>query len=410
MIRNFLHQYTIIQINTHLLSRYLFINALNHQQFKHAGSLTSNLYNCTLFNLINANDLALFLFHEILSRMILTTKRLTSRKNLFLINHVHAFNTFNCFSDSTAVPTTQEGTPIPPNVDPTAYNLIMLEVDDILPSPLTPLVLPPPVPEPVCEMQTPALFTMAQSSPQPQSVDTAIYARVNPLPSPATSSSSSCELRLYIDSDGNSPSLNPGPTGSSQELLLQGNQPPVQISSIAPSNTVTVPHSSQSHLPSWADEVEQSGDSTPDTVVPNWAASGRILGPQPRSQPLVYPPPVFLTPRYLHQGTGPSFPLSCHNRRLYNHRTIDPPPRTIIHARTHHRGDDLVPQSVRPTLPALLKYKLANHRQDTARVPHEAHSPHPPGEESTPFRRHKAFLTALSGLISVSRVHYYPWN
>ena len=84
--------------------------------------------------------------------------------------------------------TTQaEGSPIPPNFDPTAYDLFMLEVKDILPSPLTPLVFP--VPEAVCEMQTPALFTMAQSSPQPQSVDTATYARVNPLPSTATSSS-----------------------------------------------------------------------------------------------------------------------------------------------------------------------------------------------------------------------------
>ena len=42
--------------------------------------------------------------------------------------------------------------------------------------------------------------------------------------------------------------------------------------------------------------MEQSGTSTPGTMVPNWAASGRIRGPQPRSQPLVYPPPVFPTP------------------------------------------------------------------------------------------------------------------
>ena len=86
----------------------------------------------------------------------------------------------------------------------------MLEVDDILPSPLTPLVLAPTVPEPVCKMQTPILFTMAQSSPQPQSVDTTNYARMNPLPSPATSSSSSGALHLYIDSDTSSPSV---PTG-----------------------------------------------------------------------------------------------------------------------------------------------------------------------------------------------------
>ena len=172
----------------------------------------------------------------------------------------------------------------------------MLDVDDILPSPLTPLVLPPPIPEPVCEMQTPALFTMAQSSPQSQSVDTLMYARVNPLPSPATSSSSSGELRLYIDSDGNSPSQMSGPISSSQELILTGSQPAPPTSSITPPNPVTVPHSSQSQLPSWADEVEQSGESTPETVVPNWAVSGRIRGTQPRSQSLVYPPPVFPTP------------------------------------------------------------------------------------------------------------------
>ena len=75
----------------------------------------------------------------------------------------------------------------------------MLDVGDILPSPLTPLVLPHPVPELVCEMKTPAFFKIAQSSPQPQSMDTADYARVNPLPSPATSSFSSGELDLYIE-------------------------------------------------------------------------------------------------------------------------------------------------------------------------------------------------------------------
>ena len=101
----------------------------------------------------------------------------------------------------------------------------MLEVDDILPSPLTHLVLPHPVPEPVCEMQTPALFTMAQSCPQPQSVDTINYARENQLPSPATSSSSSGELHLHIKSDTSSPSVPAGPPSSSEELLFQGAQP-----------------------------------------------------------------------------------------------------------------------------------------------------------------------------------------
>ena len=39
---------------------------------------------------------------------------------------------------------------------------------------------------------------------------------------------------------------------------------------------------------------------------------------------------------------------------------------------------------MRPTPPALIKYNLANHRNDMAKDPHEAHSPHPPREESTP--------------------------
>ena len=130
------------------------------------------------------------------------------------------------FYSTTATPRAQEGgSPIPPNVGPTAYNLIMLDVEDILPSPLTLLVLPHPVAEPVCKMETLALFVMAQSSPQPQSVDTTNYARLNPLPSPSTSSSSSGELHLYIESDTSSPPVLIGQSSSSQELLLQGEQP-----------------------------------------------------------------------------------------------------------------------------------------------------------------------------------------
>ena len=173
-----------------------------------------NLYTSTFFNPINVNIHAKFLYHETLLKMFLIIRKI--QKNSSLIFQALVSNTPFCFSDSTAVPTTQEGSsPIPPNVDPTAYDLIMLEVEDILPSPLTPLVLPPPVPETVYEMQTPALFTMAQPSPQPQSVDTANFASVNPMPSPATSSWSSGELHLYIDSDTSSPSIATGPTSSS---------------------------------------------------------------------------------------------------------------------------------------------------------------------------------------------------
>ena len=179
----------------------------------------------------------------------------------------------------------------------------MLEVEDILPSPLTPLVLPPPMPEPVCEMQTPALFTVAQSSPQPQSVDTANYARVNPLPSPASSCSSSGELQLYVDTDTSSPSTAVGPTNSSHELLLQGNiqvplpPPPFPTADTAAPISQLPPQ--PTNFPSSADEVattEQPGRSTPETVIPNWAYSGRIRGSRPRSQQLVYPTPVMPSP------------------------------------------------------------------------------------------------------------------
>ena len=152
-------------------------------------------------------------------------------------------------------------------------------------------------------MQTQALFTMAQSSPQPQSVDTDNYARVNPLPSPATSSSSSGELHQYIDSDMSSPCVPVGQQSSSQELLLQGTnqvpQPPPLLSTAHAAVSTSQPPPQPTSIPFWSDEVataEQSGRSTPETVVPNWAYSGRIRGPRPRSQPLVYPPPRMPTP------------------------------------------------------------------------------------------------------------------
>ena len=265
-----------------------------------------------------------------------------------------------CLSNSTAVSAHQEeGSPIPPNVDPTAYDLIILEVDDILPSPLTPLVLAPTVTKPVCEKQTPALFTMAQSYPQPQSVDTVNYARVNPLSLPATSSSSSGELHLYTDSDTSSPSVPTGRQSSSQELLLQGTsqvpQPPLLFSTAHTAVSTAQPSMQPTNIPSWADEVataEQSGHSTPETVVPNWAYSGRIRGAQPRSQPLVYPPPVMPTPHTQHTPVpspryGPALPplrpqQSFREPPPYdrptstdNYPCTDPSPRRRPRARAH---------------------------------------------------------------------------
>ena len=104
------------------------------------------------------------------------------------------------FSDTTIVNASSHdgGSPVPLNFDPMQYDPIMFDVDKIIPSLLTPLVLPPPVRELVCHIKTTALFAMTQASSQPQSVDAAAYSRVYPLPSNPTSSSSSVEQQLFI--------------------------------------------------------------------------------------------------------------------------------------------------------------------------------------------------------------------
>ena len=193
--------------------------------------------------------------------------------------------TFFCFSDATTVTSSAQdgGSGIPQKIDLTAYDLIMLDVDDIRPSPLTTLVLPHPVPEPVCEMQTPALFTMAHASPQPHFVDSANHARVNTLLSHTTSSLSSGKFRLYIESD-TSPPTQMRPPSLSQQLRHQGSEPvpqSPQLFSLAsqppfsvPQPTIKPPHSS-----SRADEVaaEHSGRSIAESLVPNWAHSGEYV-------------------------------------------------------------------------------------------------------------------------------------
>ena len=142
-----------------LLSPPLFMNATKYQ-WHHIRNLIFNPYICTLFIRIILDAHAVFLFQGTLLKMILIIRK--SQKSTFYILLALVFNTV-CFSDSSAVtPTAQEGgSPIPLNVDPTTYDFIMPEVDDILHTLLTPLLLPHAVPEPVCEMQTPALFTMA---------------------------------------------------------------------------------------------------------------------------------------------------------------------------------------------------------------------------------------------------------
>ena len=112
--------------------------------------------------------------------------------------------------------------------------------------------------EPVCEMQRPAVFTMAQ----PQLVAATTYSRVNPLPSLDTSLSFSGarEQPLFIGNDRGIL----GAVNWSSKLQLDGLQP-------------------QPQGPSWADEVtaEQSQRSTLETVPPNWVYSRRVRTQQP---------------------------------------------------------------------------------------------------------------------------------
>ena len=250
---------------------------------------------------------------------------------------------------------------------------------------------PHPVPEPVCKMQTPALFTMAQSSPQPQSVDTENYARVNRLPSTATSSSSSGELHLYIESDTSSPSVpvNPRcPRSSSQELLLQGDKPVPQAPPVFGATTITATPISQpppqpTGISSCADEViiaEQSGRSTPETVISIWAYFGMIRGSRTRSQPLVYPPPVMPTPstqrpRAPSPRYGPTItPLRPQTSFPQPHPTIDRYRRTITRAPTLQPEDAQEPQHTKSILCAHLRSRLQNRLLDTL----QAHISTPP--------------------------------
>ena len=287
----------------------------------------------------------------------------------------------------------------------------MLEVDDILPSPLTPLVLAPTLPEPVSEMQIPALFTMAQSSPQPKSVDTGNYARVNPLPSPATSSSSSSELHLYIDSDTSSSSVPLGPQSSSQKQLLHGaiqrpQPPPLFSIAHTASSAAQPPLPRPTSIPSCADEVataEQSGRSTPETVVPNWAYSGRIRGSRQRSQPMVYPPPVMPTPL----TQRPPVPSPWYGPTIPPLRPQQPSPQPPPYDRP--TSTDNYPF----TDPSLRRLPLARVQeiypvrsppiqasQSPAR--HEAQSTHPLVQNEIPLRRHKASPTGHRDQISDS--------
>ena len=118
-------------------------------------------------------------------------------------------------------------------------------------------------------------------------------------------------------------------------VLLQGQQPLLQAAHSFVSVPQSVPSFSQCHnqhnryhshdasihtapLGLTGLLAEQSGASTPALVVPNSSYSDRPRCPNPRSRPLVYPPPVMPTPV--------SQPLRIHQSSIGVHEFLPPQP------------------------------------------------------------------------------------
>ena len=167
-----------------------------------------------------------------------------------------------------------------------------------------------------------------------------------------------------------------------------------------------MPHSSQSHIHSWADEVEQSSDSTPDTVVPIWAASGRIRVRQPRFQPLVYPTPPQHRPPVSQPRYGPVIPPLMAVQQSFvpppydrptstdNYPCTDPSPRRRPRATRHETYPACSPRIQPGQSPA-------RHGQGSSRGPQPSTSP----------GRVNPFAPPLPWTeFPLSRVYESPWN
>ena len=145
--------------------------------------------------------------------------------------------------------------------------------------------------------------------------------------------------------------------------------------------------------------AEQSDHSTPETVVRNWAYSVRICGARPRSQPLIYSPPVMPTPhtqrplvpspRY-----GPAIPpLRPQQSFPQPAPTTDPRQQTTTRALTHHLLGVHEPQHTKYTPFFPHQYRLHSRLPVSQRALHEAHSPHLPAEDLTLPHQHTKFHT-----------------
>ena len=252
----------------------------------------------------------------------------------------------------------------------------------------------PQVHKPVWEVQTPALLTMAQASPQPQYLDTMrgwthclhllhLHRQLNftyTLRVTRAHPQCSSDLRVLHKSSSSKETSR----CHSHCTHWSANT----HATIGAKATSPAPHSS-----SWADEVaaaEQSDRSTPETVVHNWPFSCWVPGPRRRSQPLVSPPPVMSTPltqppsvaspRY-----GPTNPpLQPQSSFLNLHFTIDPPLRISTRVRTLCQGDAPGLWQMRFTQCAPRKFRPLSRLLHILLALHEAYSPHPHAVEVEP--------------------------
>ena len=94
--------------------------------------------------------------------MILIIKKFRSKLSLIKTSTIAwHYSSFNDTTDVTQCTSAHlEGSSIPSSVERTEYDLLMMNLVDIVPSPLTTMVLPDPNLEPVCEMRVLSLITV----------------------------------------------------------------------------------------------------------------------------------------------------------------------------------------------------------------------------------------------------------
>ena len=186
-------------------------------------------------------------------------------------------------------------------------------------------------------------------------------------------------------------------------------QPPQLLSTLHTAVSAAQAPPQPTSISSWAEQVataDQSGRSTPETVVPNWAYSGRIHGSRPRSQPLVYPQPVMPTP-HIKRPLVPSPRFGSTIVLLRPQQpfpqpppTIDPSRQTTTRVLTPYLGGVHEPQHTKYNQFVLQQYRLHSRLPVTQRALHEAHSRHLLAGDQTLLHQHTESHTGHRDQIS----------